>query len=84
MTLWQEWKWDRFATGGSGVILYDDHLVWYFENWAAPFSDMGAEQTLEDFLAQGPRSTLPPEILAELEAAVRQHLAERHKPASET
>lgn len=73
----KEWQWDRTHTGGSGVILYADHLVWYYENWAAPSTDMGAEQTLEDFLTQGAWSSIPPEMLAELEVAVRQLLTQR-------
>lgn len=50
----KEWQWDRSRMGGSGVILYSDHLVWYCENWAVPFTDMGAEQTL-------PETKKPPE-----------------------
>ena len=78
MNFIKEWQWNRSRTGGYGVLLYSDHLIWYYENWAAPYTDMGSEQTLEDFLAQGARdSTIPPETLAELEAAVRGLLAER-------
>lgn len=43
---------------------------------------MGAEQTLDNFLAQGARSSIPPEMLAELEAAVRKLIAERDKGQS--
>ncbi len=77
MSFIKELQWNRSRRGGSGVILYSDHLVWYYENWAAPFTDMGAEQTLDDFLAQGTRSSIPPEMLTGLEAAVRQLIAER-------
>lgn len=80
MSFIKEWQWDRSRTGGSGVLLYSDRLIWYYENWATPFTDMGAEQTLEDFLTQGARSSIPPEMLAELEAAVRQLIAERGDP----
>ena len=82
-------KWStvrRHDTPGSrlscGVILYSDHLVWHYENWAAPFTDMGAEQTLDDFLAQGARSSIPAEMLTELEAAVRKLIAERDEGQS--
>jgi hypothetical protein len=68
-----EWQWNRSQTGGYGVLLYSDHLVWYYENWATPYTDMGSEQSLEDFLAQGARdSSIPPEMLEELYTAVRQ------------
>lgn len=80
----KEWRWDRTQTGGSGVIVYADHLVWYYENWAAPFTDMGAEQTLDDFLILGARSSIPPEMLAEVEATVRELIAQRDHPPPET
>lgn len=77
MDLVKEWQWNRSRTGGSGVVLYGDHLVWYYENWAAPFTDMGAAQSLDDFLVKGPRSTAPPEMLEELYTEVRKLIAQR-------
>ena len=51
----RQWTWNHHSEGQDGVHIEGHHLVWWSENWAAPFASGGAcEQTFEAFLESGP------------------------------
>jgi hypothetical protein len=68
----KRWEW-----GNEGVVLDDDHLTWYENEGASRFASGAAcDQSLDDFLKRGPHvDGVPPDILSEVNRAVREHLA---------
>lgn len=76
-----EWRWNEQRAGADGVTLWKDRLAWWSENWATPFAEGGgSDQTLREFLADGPvDSSIPGEMLEELRATVATLIADRKK-----
>jgi hypothetical protein len=76
----KEWKWNQRRTGEDGVSLYSDHLVWWSENWEAPFAGGGGrDQSFEEFLAAGPVDPdIPLEAWHELLDAVNEIVSRRN------
>jgi hypothetical protein len=72
----REWTWNRRQDGQDGVTIEDDHLVWWSDNWAAPFASGGAcEQSFEEFLQSGPVDrAIPQADLEALRAAIEVRL----------
>lgn len=70
------WTWNHTHDGRDGVNIEGAHLVWWSENWAAPFASGGAcEQSFGDFLESGPvDAAMPQADLQELREIIRTRL----------
>jgi hypothetical protein len=79
MTFIREWRWNERHNGADGVSLFEDRLAWWSANWETPFAEGGgADQTFEDFLADGPVSSrIPAEALDELRREVQKIISSR-------
>ncbi len=86
MTYLKEWRWNERGNGADGITLFTDRLAWWSANWETPFAEGGgSDQTIEEFLADGPVDRdIPPEMLEELRAAVRKLVADRDAGAPGT
>ena len=74
MAFVKDWEWGR-----EGVTLYDDHITWYEKESSVRFASGGAcDQTFESFFQRGPWvDGVPPEVVAELNTAVREQIAKK-------
>ncbi len=74
MAMLKWWEWDR-----EGVELHDDHLTWVEKEGPVRFASGAAcDQSFESFFERGPWvDGVPPEIVAEVTAALREHLAKK-------
>ena len=69
------WRWNETSSGYDGVDLRSVDLLWYHESRPAWAGEWGEEQSLDSFLAEGPRHPIPEPLLIELCQAVRQIVA---------
>ncbi|MDB5341506.1 MAG: hypothetical protein JWN70_7125 [Planctomycetaceae bacterium] len=74
MSMIKWWEW-----GNEGAELHDDHLTWFEKEGAVRFASGAAcDQSFEDFFQRGPHvDGVPADILAEVNQALRDHLAGR-------
>lgn len=70
MSVIREWKWNEHDSGSDGLTLYSDRVALWSVNWAAPFTDVGREWTLEEFRSGGSSSGIPPHVWKELNEEV--------------
>ncbi|MBL8093586.1 MAG: hypothetical protein JNL73_05415 [Anaerolineales bacterium] len=64
------WQWNVSPSGYDGVDVHNSHLTFFNVTYPAYAGGWGQEQSLEDFLRDGPASPIPSEFLAEVCLAV--------------
>jgi WD40 repeat protein len=68
----RDWNWDVTSYGYEGVhTMEEGHLVWYNHSHNPHHGGYGHEQTFDDFLAHGPASPIPEDILVEVYQVVK-------------
>jgi hypothetical protein len=74
----KQWMWQNEASGGVQAVIvdFDDDIVRWFDEPGCSCSSNDSQQTIEDFLARGPRFIVPPDdVLAEMRDSLKVHIS---------